>query len=137
MDQRQLRGGFVSLKDRIRGALAAPKREKVSVPDWGLDVWVRRLSAAERLTLEAESKSAEGDAKSKAGLAVLSYVAAVAVVGEDGAQVFDRDSEADMALIRGTDPQSLEDIARVAFRLSGMTPEAQAEAGESFAGRQD
>lgn len=53
----------MGLGEQILAAAGKFKVEKVHVPEWGLDVWVRELKTGERDRFEGEQISAKGQAK--------------------------------------------------------------------------
>lgn len=85
-------------------------REKVEVPEWGGEVWVRAMTAAERDRLEA----AVLDGKTAS---IRALVAAMCMVDERGERLFgDQDVEA----LARKNAQALDRVFQVARRLSRM-----------------
>lgn len=74
----------MSLRDEILAADDRPRR-KLSIPEWGRDVWIRVMSAAQREQWERDTDDVEGIRKRhllRAALAVRT------VCDEDGSPVF-------------------------------------------------
>lgn len=96
------------------------RKELVSVPEWGGDVYVRSLTAAERDQFEASlivqrGKQQEINLKNaRAKLAVL------AICDEQGQRLF---SDADLAEMGKKSAGALQRVWIVAQRLSGITDE--------------
>ena len=96
-------------RDLILAAEDLP-REKVEVPEWGGEVWVRAMTAAERDRLE--EAVLDGKAAS-----VRALVAAMCMVDERGERLFgDQDVEA----LARKNAQALDRVFQVARRLSRM-----------------
>lgn len=104
-------------KDQILGADDL-RRESVSVPEWGGDVWVGVMTGRQRDALESGQfrlqKSGDPMANMRARMAVYT------VTNEDGSPMF---TEADIPKLAGKSGVALGRIFTVATRLNGMSPE--------------
>ena len=105
-------------------------RELVPVPEWGGDVFVRSLTAAER---DAYNNSLFRVQPRKGGRdPEISYhpenatarLVVLTVVGEDGKRLF---KDGDLDKVARKNAKALERLAAVARRLSGIDEESQAE----------
>ncbi len=113
---------------------AASKRQghPVTVPEWGVTVYVRRLSVADYLLLADEIESAEkGGAKEQ--LEALVRLCLFVIVDEAGDRVFNDD---DGNVIRNSDLAALKRIQEAVLELNKLTKEKDQEVEASFAGRQ-
>lgn len=95
------------------------KRERVSVPEWGGDVFVRTLTGSERDALEA---SFVDDKRGKAAAYqnLRARMCAWAICDESGASLFD---ESDVAALAKKSASALDRVFSVAQRLAGLTPD--------------
>jgi hypothetical protein len=105
------------------------KFEDVPVPEWGGDVRVLELTAAQRDKLEALStdiKVENGKAEASVDLNKMledsfrARLAAWSVVDENNKRIF---TDADMAALGAKSSSALQRVYNVAMRLSAFTPE--------------
>lgn len=87
-------------------------REAVEVPEWGLTVWVRTISASQR-------DAFEGALAKDQYLDVRARLAAYALCDEDGSPLF---TEADIKALGMKSSAAISRIADVAMRLNAVTP---------------
>ena len=111
------------------------KTERVDVPEWGVTVYVRTLSGAQRDEFEqglqdSKSEGAGIDIRGlKARLAVL------ATVDDDGEAVF---QPGDEEALQNKSAAPLDRLYQAASRLSGLSPEdAEELVGNSASGQSD
>jgi Phage tail assembly chaperone len=104
----------------------ALKRETVDVPEWGGQVLVRELTAAERTRYEmGMSDMVQGEQtnpleKVKRYENMRARIASIAVINEDGTRVFKDDDVSELNELSGN---ALDRISSVILRLSGYTRE--------------
>lgn len=100
----------------------ALKREVVSVPEWGGDVLIRELTAAERDEYETRHLKRDPDGQFRFDLkrARLNLVL-LCMVNEHGERLF---SEDDVESLGGLSSRAIERIFAKAQRLSGIADEA-------------
>jgi hypothetical protein len=103
------------------------KRELVKVPEWGGEVYVKRLSGSERDWLE--SKIYQTSQEKGYITDVRSALVAMATVDKAGNQLF---SEEDVDWLGEKSALALDRIADVARRLSGMAVGALGEAEKNL-----
>lgn len=89
------------------------RRELVDCPEWGGEVWVREMTAAERDRIEA--RFAEGGASLEG---VRAAIACVCCVDEDGQALFEATDVPDLEQLSAA---PLERIFEVALELSAFT----------------
>lgn len=93
-------------------------RELVAVPEWGGEVYVRCLTAAERDDWEASVVQMEGN-KTKANLANLrAKLVARTACDDEGARIFE---DADVAALGAKSAAALDRLYTVAAKLSKIT----------------
>lgn len=99
-----------SLREQILAADDLP-REAVEVPEWGLTVWVRTITASQRDAFEgALSKDQFADVRAR--------LAAYALCDEDGSPLF---TDADIKALGQKSAAALTRISEVAMRLNAVT----------------
>jgi hypothetical protein len=103
---------FLTKKD-ILSADDLPK-EKVTVKEWGGDVMVRGLTAAERDEFEKEVFDEEGNVRGS----FRPKLVTICCVDEEGKPLFNKGDDVGLAKKSG---KAIQKIFRVAQRLSGMT----------------
>lgn len=99
------------------------QRELVDVPEWGGEVWVRGLTAAERDAYESGMVKNPGPNQEFVLDNIRAKLAVKVICDENGARLF---SDADVALLAEKSGSALSRVWMVARRLSGMTEEAAA-----------
>ena len=92
--------------------------ETVAVPEWGGEVRVRGLSAAERDGFEEQVVKREGKRTRVILKDVRAKLAALCMVDEDGVRMF---SDAEVGELTRKSAAALERVFKVAQRLSGIT----------------
>ena len=111
----------MNLKDQILQANDLP-REKVSVPEWECDVWIRALTSQERDDFEQSMIETSGFGKKLEVQTDLSNAKAKLVcrcmVDDDGERIF-TDDEA--VALGGKSAVVLNRLYEVASKLSGMS----------------
>lgn len=114
-------GGGVrrSIRDRITAARRY-KAETVPVEEWDAEIEVRSLTLGERNELLSEILDEEGNGDFKLIFAPL--LIGACYDPETGEKVFAPD---DAATINGLDPVSVDKVAEVALRLSGLDQKAK------------
>lgn len=114
----------MSLRDRI---LAADDigRESVEVPQWGVTVEVRTMSAGQRSRMIASCSNPDGTIDLDRLYPML--IVATVFDPETGAPVFD---ENDLAVLQEKSASAIEFVALKAMRLSGMNASASDEEGK-------
>ena len=90
----------------------------VEVPEWGGEVCVRSLSAAERDRLEASMIKVRGKEKSVNLENIRAKVLSMAVCDEDGKRLF---SESDVKELGGKNAAAVQRVFVAAQRLAGLT----------------
>ena len=98
---------------------AGPKLEKVNVPEWGVDVWLKPLSGDERDLFNSLRKSHE-----EKGTGIFKGVCAplliLAIRDEKGEPVFKPD---DAAALLAKDGAVLDRLSETLIKISGLTQE--------------
>jgi hypothetical protein len=119
----------MSLKDSIFAADDIPS-ESVDIPEWGVTVQVRGMSlqARERIGDIAQKSLADAKAGKDADPVFSASVVVATVFDPDtGEQVF---TAADIASINAKSAKVVGRLADIGSRLSGLSEEAQTEAGK-------
>lgn len=93
-------------------------RESLTVPEWGGDVWVRTLTAAERDTWEQQVRDQTDDSGAVGQRRLKSMLAVLTVVDNDGARLFADD---DVEALDEKSAAAVDRIWQVACRLNGLT----------------
>ena len=106
-----------SLQDRILAADNRPK-EAVFVPQWGLSVFVRTLSGAERDDWEASIVQQKGKATTYDLRNIRARLVCKAVVDENGRRVF---SDHEAEVLGEKSAAALDLLFTVAQRLNALT----------------
>ena len=101
----------------ILQALDLP-RERVAVPEWGGEVYVRALNGSERDSLEAWMLEMNGKGAQDLYGNMTARLAAMTIVGEDGENLF---TLADIQVLGKKSANALRRVVDVAQRLSGVT----------------
>lgn len=114
----------MSLRDQIL-AVKDIATESVKVPEWGLTVEVRGMTAAERTRIMNLAMKDGGDLDLQ--MVYPEIVIATAFDPETGMQVFD---PSDRDALLGKAATAVDRIALAGMRLSGFTKEAADEAGK-------
>lgn len=118
---------MANLRDRILGA-ADIRRETVHVPEWDATVEVRGLNGTQRAKLMKTGFDARGAVDFEKLYPEL--LIASTYDPETGQPVF---TEADRDALNGKSGAALERLAQAAMRLSGLSPEAPAQAEKNSA----
>lgn len=96
---------------------------RVEVPEWGGDVFLRRLTLDQ--VLKAQERTRKEKDGGQFGLAVL----CMCLCGEDGKPLFGAD---DLDVLRGKSARAIERLTREATRINGLDLEAAEAAQENF-----
>lgn len=100
-----------ALRDFILGVQDLPL-EKVHVPEWNRDVWVKTISASQRDAFEgALSKDMYKDVRAR--------LAAYCLCDEDGTALF---TEADIKALGAKSAAAVTRISEAAMKLNAVTP---------------
>lgn len=105
------------------------KRELVSVPEWGGDVYVRALTGAERDSFEASVVEQRGKKQIFHTQDIRAKLVARAVVDESGNRIF---TDTDVKALTQKSASALQRLFEVAQRLSGITEDAVDEMAEGL-----
>ena len=95
------------------------RREQVDVPEWGLAVFVRHMTARERDTFEQQQMALSKDGLDSTN--VRARLVALTCVDQDGTRIF-ADSDADE--LGNKSSAALVRIATVALRVNAITDDA-------------
>lgn len=122
----------MSLRDKIMAADDIPA-ETVKVPEWGVEVLVKGMSAGERIRL---MQNAFDQATQQVNMSIVypDVLVACTFDPESGDPVF---TEQDKTAILAKSSAAIERLANVGLRLSGIGKEEQDEAGKSFSTTQN
>lgn len=93
------------------------RKEKVSVPEWGGDVWVKTMSGAERDQMEASIVGVKGERNM---VNLRAKIGALSIVDEKGDRLF---SFEDVLELTKKSARALDRVFSVAQRMSGFTPQ--------------
>lgn len=104
-------------KDAILSA-SDLQREKVSVPEWGGEVWVRTLTGKERDQLEASVVEMKGKVAQANLVNLRAKMCALCMVDDEGTRLF---GEADIDALGGKSASALDRVFSVAQKLNGMS----------------
>jgi hypothetical protein len=96
------------------------QRERVSVPEWGGDVFVRGLTGAERDRFEGSIITQRGKNQSVNLTNIRAKLASMAICDEDGKALF---NSADVLALSEKSAAALQRVFEVAQRLSGLKEE--------------
>ncbi len=104
--------GKILSKDDI---LAAPdlKTERVPVPEWGGDVFIRMMNGNERDAYEEWATQAQTSLKG-----IRARIAALCLVGEDGVRLFE---DADIDILGKKSASALERVVGAVMKLNAVT----------------
>ena len=116
---------MASLRDKILAAQDIPS-EVVNIPEWGVDVLVRGMSAGDRITL---MQNAFDQTTQQVNMTIVypDVVVACAFDPESTEPIF---TEADKAAILAKSSAAVERLANVGLRLSGIGKDEQDTAGK-------
>jgi hypothetical protein len=116
---------MASLRDKILAAQDIPA-EVVAIPEWGVDVLVRGMSAGDRITL---MQNAFDQTTQQVNMSIVypDVVVACTFDPESDEAVF---SEADKSAILAKSSAAVERLANVGLRLSGIGKDEQDAAGK-------
>ena len=115
----------MNVRDAILNATALPT-EAVDVPEWGVTVHVRTLTAAERDAYQASLVKVKKDGSvERAPDNASGRLAALAISDERGNRLFTDDDAADLGR---KSAKALARVTEAAARLSGLTDEAKEQA---------
>jgi hypothetical protein len=122
----------VNLRDKIMAADDIPA-EAVKVPEWGVEVLVKGMSAGERIRL---MQNAFDQSTQQVNMSIVypDVLVACTFDPETGDAVF---TEQDKTAILAKSSAAIERLANVGLRLSGIGKEEQDEAGKSFSTTQN
>jgi hypothetical protein len=114
-------------KDEILGAIAERRKavERISVPEWGGDVCIRRMTAAD--------VERTGMADGKRDATMFAKVIAACVTDEDGEPLF---TEKDVKALQEADMEASARVFAEIMRVNGLMDEELEEAVAGFAGAQ-
>lgn len=119
----------MSLRDSIKAATDGTA-ELYDVPEWGVKIEVRSLTARARSILHSEWLSDSGDQRAIHD-GWWQIVSKTCFDPDTGEQIFE-DGDEDMLLSKNA--QVVNDLADFCMAQSGMLPEAVDEAGKDFSG---
>ena len=120
----------MSLRDAIKAADDGTA-EEYEVPEWGVTIEVRSLTARARSILHSEWADDHGDAERAPHDAWWQIVSKTCFDPDTGKLIFDDDDE-DMFL--GKNAQVVTNLANFCMKASGMTKEAQDDLGKGSSG---
>lgn len=100
------------------------KVEKIPVPEWGGDVYVKGMTGTERDAFESSIVSAKGKNTSVNMSNIRAKLAAQSICDETGARLF---TDADIKELGTKSATALQRVFEVAQRLSGIGDEAMQE----------
>jgi hypothetical protein len=122
----------VSIRDQILSSVDV-QSEIVHIPEWGVDVEVRGMAAAERIAMYDAIATAQQSGKAAAQVAVMwpTLVIGCTYDPETGQQVFTNDDWTALAQKSGA---AVDRIATTAMRLSGISEGSEDALGEGFSG---
>jgi hypothetical protein len=107
----------MGLREQILSANDA-RIEKVPVPEWGFDVWVRSMTSADRDAFEAAALSEKDRGKRVSMENFRARLAARTVCDADGTLLF---SEHDVTELGKKSAAAMDRIFGVAARINGMS----------------
>ena len=99
-----------SLRKKILGVSDRPLRESGEVPEWGFQVWIRTISAAEKMWLYDRVRD---------GVIPYPDLVCVGLGDEDGARVF---AEGDVDAIADKNPRALAYVGELVLAHNRMRP---------------
>jgi hypothetical protein len=122
----------VSLRDKIMAASDIPT-ETVTVPEWGVEVLVKGMSAGERIRL---MQNAFDQQTQQVNMSIVypDVLVACTFDPETDDPVF---TEQDKTAILSKSSAAVERVANVGLKLSGIGKDEQDEAGKSFSNTQN
>ncbi len=104
-------------------------RELVAIPEWGGEVWVYGMTAAERDHLERSLVQTKGKEVQTNMENIRAKMAAISIRDEDGKRIF---SESDIHELGRKSAAALDRIFDVAQRLSGVSKQDVEELSKNF-----
>ncbi len=116
----------MSLRDSIKAADDGTA-ELYDVPEWGVKIEVRSLTARARSILHSEWADDHGDAERAPHDAWWQIVSKTCFDPDTGELIFDDDDE---DILLGKNAQVVTDLANFCMNASGMTKEAQDDLGK-------
>lgn len=116
---------MASLRDKILAAQDIPT-EVVTIPEWGVDILVRGMSAGDRITL---MQNAFDQNTQQVNMSIV-YPDVVVACAHDPASNEPIFTEADKAAILAKSSAAVERLANVGLRLSGIGKDEQDAAGK-------
>ncbi|HQW36780.1 MAG TPA: hypothetical protein PL074_07035 [Thermoflexales bacterium] len=97
------------------------KRERVNVPAWGGDVWIRELTIAERDRYKVHMMRVDENGKITPALDRIAEIRVMlvemAACDDEGQSLF---QPGDVAKLGGDSDEAVEQLSTVAMRLSGL-----------------
>jgi hypothetical protein len=117
---------IVSLRDQILASDDIPT-ELVEVPEWGVIIEVRGMNGADRARIIEAASLADG--RMGVGSMYAETVITACYDPETGEKVF---APEDLGPLMAKSASAIDRLASVGMRLSGMSPEAQDDAGRRF-----
>jgi hypothetical protein len=122
----------MSLRDKIMAAEDIPT-ETVTVPEWGVEVLVKGMSAGERIRL---MQNAFDQQTQQVNMSIVypDVLVACTFDPETDDPVF---TEQDKSAILSKSSAAVERVANVGLKLSGIGKEEQDQAGKSFSNTQN
>jgi hypothetical protein len=121
------------MKDKILQAQDLTK-EKVNVPEWGVELWVRCLTGTERDKFESDIVSGRGDNVKMNFHNMRSKLLVMTLVDESGERIFaDKDTDA----LGKKNAAVLDRLFAIAQKLSGLRKEDVDELAKNLKATQD
>jgi hypothetical protein len=117
-----------SLRDQILSADDIQK-ERVSVPQWGFDVWVKALTGTERDAWENSIITQQGKNTNVSLINLRAKLLVMCIVDEDGKRIF-ADNEAETLGKKSASALNL--LFETAQRLNALTEADEAELGKGL-----
>lgn len=105
-------------------------RERVNVPEWDGDVFVRMMTGKEREIFEQSVMDANGEIDYTKSHDVFPRLVALTTTDEAGTLLFDRNGDIDALAAKGV--RALHRVASVALRLNALTEDEKKEMAANF-----
>ena len=115
----------MNLRDKILASNDIPT-EKITVPEWGVDLLIKGMTAGERVTLMQNAYDAKTEQVNMSKV-YPDVVVSCACDPDTGDHLF---SDADKDALMGKSSAAIEKIADVGLRLSGIGKEQQDASGK-------
>lgn len=115
----------MNLRDKILEAEDIPS-EKITVPEWGVDLMIKGMTAGERVTLMQNAYDSRTEQVNMSKV-YPDVVVSCACDPDTGLPVF---TDADKDVLMGKSSAAIEKIADVGLRLSGIGKDQQDAAGK-------